>query len=255
MGNAFLHGTGGGAALNFKVAAYASAGSYPATAAENTIGIITTTAIPGYVFAPSEPDTAGLAAGTVWIKTGTSSAVGFNALKKNAIMIYPTACKQLVSGTWVDVTAKSFIGGAWVDWVAYLFTEDDGQVVPWVFSSYNSNGTVSEQNGAIVFSYSAVDNAYTAAGTENAVDLSGFTKLCFDVQVSTMYSSSEGPIVVGVTSAQVVAGYQKNTFTASATTEADSVRRTVTVDISDLSTGYISIHGLMKATVYNVWME
>lgn len=255
MGTAYLYGNGGGVGLNFKVEAYATAAQLPASAAENTIGVITSTAIPGYVFAASEPDKANLPAGTVWIKTGASSNLAFNAVKKNTIMVYPTACKQLLGGSWVDVTARSFIGGKWVDWIAYLFTESDGQVVPWVFASYNNNGTVGIQNGAIVFGYSVVDNAYTAAGTEMAVDLSGFTKLCFDVQVSTMYGSSEGPIAVGVTPARVAAGYQKNKFTKSASTAADNVRRVITVDISGLSTGYISIHGLMKATVYNVWME
>lgn len=244
---------GGGAILNFKVVRYANENVLPETAKENTIAVFTEIDIKNSVFSstePKEPEN-----GIVWFKTGSSSPVAFNALKKGTVMVYPVTAKQYVNGSWVDVMAKSYIDGNWVDWFVYLFTEGEGQNVPWVFSTYNEKGTVVEENGTIVFSYSTVDNAYTAAGTEYAVDLSGFTKLFFDLQVSTMYGSVEGPIAVGITSAQVVAGYQKNTFIASASSEADNVRRTVEVDISNLDSGYVSIHGLMKAVVYNVWME
>lgn len=54
--------------------------------------------------------------GMVWISTGTSSAVAFNALKKNGIQVYPLSAKQYIGGAWVDVTAKSYQNGAWADW-------------------------------------------------------------------------------------------------------------------------------------------
>lgn len=225
----------------------------PSDPKENTIWVKTAAEITGYAFSTAAPDDA--YEGMVWIRTGSSSPVALSMLKNTTIMVYPAAAKQYVGGLWVDVSAKSFIGGEWMSWIQYLFTENGGQNVPWVFRAYNANGTVSQENGSIVFSYSTVDNAYTAAGTQYAVDLSGFTKLCFDLKVTAMYSSVEGPIAVGVTSAQVVAGYQKNTFIASASCDADSVRRTVEVDITNVNSGYVSIHGLMKATVYNVWAE
>lgn len=55
--------------------------------------------------------------GAVWIQTGNSSPVEFNALKKNSIHIYPLSAKQYVGGAWVDKDAKSYQSGAWVDWI------------------------------------------------------------------------------------------------------------------------------------------
>ena len=61
-------------------------------------------------------DDVNLEEGMVWISTGTYSTVTFNALKKNAIMVYPLSAKQLINGAWVRKTAKTYQNGAWVDW-------------------------------------------------------------------------------------------------------------------------------------------
>lgn len=241
--------TGGAPALNFKVVDVATA---PATPQKNTIWVNTDVPIAGWALSftePSEPEE-----GMVWIVTGTSSKVAFNALKKNTLMVYPTACKQFVNGAWNNVTAKSYIDGEWVDWLAYLFIENGGQQVPWVFKALNTKGTVSEKNGAIVFEYTTVDNNYMAAGTENPEDLSGFTKLCFDLEVRTNFTSGGGEFTIGVTSNQVNAEYN-NTFIASEKPAADSVRKTIKVDVSDITSGYVSAYGIVNATIFNVWRE
>lgn len=106
---------GGGTSLNFDVKAYATEEALlAATPKENTIGVITTTEITGWVFSATEPENP--SEGMVWISTGSSSAVEFNALKKNGIQVYPLSAKQYVSGAWVDVTAMSYQGGEWVEW-------------------------------------------------------------------------------------------------------------------------------------------
>ena len=225
----------------------------PADPKENTIWVNTDVPIAGWALSftePSEPEE-----GMVWIVTGTSSKVAFNALKKNTLMVYPTTCKQFVNGAWNNVTAKSYIDGEWVEWRDYLFIENVGQQVPWVFKALNTKvSNVSEKNGAIVFEYSAVDNSYLAAGSEGAVDLSGFTKLCFDLEVRTNYTSGGGEFTIGVTSKQVNAEYN-NTFIASEKPAADSVRKTIKVDVSGITSGYVSAYGIVNATIYNVWRE
>ena len=224
----------------------------PADPKENTIWVNTDAPITGWALSfaePSEPYE-----GMVWIVTGTSSKVAFNALKKNTLMVYPTTCKQFVNGAWNNVTAKSYIDGEWVDWLAYLFIENGGQQVPWVFKALNTKGKVSEKNGAIVFEYTTVDNNYMAAGTENPEDLSGFTKLCFDLEVRTNFTSGGGEFTIGVTSKQVNAEYN-NTFIASEKPAADSVRKTIKVDVSGITSGYVSAYGIVNATIYNVWRE
>ena len=241
--------TGSAPALNFKVVGGAAAPDNPK---ENTIWVNTDAPITGWALSfaePSEPEE-----GMLWIVTGTNSKVAFNALKKNTLMVYPTACKQFVNGAWNNVTAKSYIDGEWVEWRDYLFIENVGQQVPWVFKAMNAKGKVSEKNGAIVFEYTTVDNNYMAAGTENPEDLSGFTKLCFDLEVRTNYTSGGGEFTIGVTSKQVNAEYN-NTFIASEKPAADSVRKTIKVDVSGITSGYVSAYGIVNATIYNVWRE
>lgn len=132
---------GGGSDLNFKVIAVASESALPSTAAENTIAVITTAPITSYVFSSTAP--ASPAEGMVWFATGTASTVGFNAIKKNGLWVYPTGCQQYVSGAWVAKTAKTYQNGAWADWMALnLYTEGDQHTdITGGFSSSVSSGT------------------------------------------------------------------------------------------------------------------
>lgn len=109
-----MYGFGGvgGTSLNFDVKAYATEETLlAATPKENTIGIITETPITSYIFSATEPSPA--AAGMVWISTGTSSTIEFNALKKNGIQVYPLSAKQYVSDAWVDAPVYIYQNNAW----------------------------------------------------------------------------------------------------------------------------------------------
>ena len=134
---------GGGAALNFKVVGYATKEELlAATPAENAIGIITEIPITGYHFGTEEPSPA--AAGMVWITTGTASGVEFNALKKNAIQVYPVCAKQYISGAWVDKTAKSYQGGKWVDWIFKEYIYKNGEAATEL--TYGPGATLAADN-------------------------------------------------------------------------------------------------------------
>lgn len=112
-------GGGGGTSLNFDVKAYATEEAMlAATPKENTIGIITTTPITSWIFSATEP--AETMEGMVWITTGTSSTVKFNALKKNCIQVYPISAKQYVSGAWVNKNMKCYQNGKWRDFGYYI---------------------------------------------------------------------------------------------------------------------------------------
>lgn len=114
---------GGGNDLNVKVIAVASESALPTTAAENTIAVITTTGITSYVFASTAPTSP--VEGMVWFATGTASAVGFNAVKRNGLWVYPTGCQQYVSGAWVPKVAKIYQNGAWRVWSRHLYNAGD----------------------------------------------------------------------------------------------------------------------------------
>lgn len=104
-------GAGGDGGFNFSVKAYSSEASVPTTAAENTIAVITSTAIPSYVFSSTQPTSP--SAGMVWIMVG-SSGDGFNALGgKNTLNVYPLIIQQYVNSTWVVKASKIYQNGKW----------------------------------------------------------------------------------------------------------------------------------------------
>jgi hypothetical protein len=176
---------GGGTSLNFDVKAYATEEVLlAATPKENTIGIIPTTPITSWIFSATEP--AEPVEGMVWLETGISSDVEFNALKKNGIQVYPASAKQYIGGEWVDVTAFSYQNEEWVEWETSLVVLKDGVLNygPWVpvNSSQFSNGTIN-----------AVANSQqgNSGYLSNKIDTSGRKKLIFrlesDVKNSDLY--------------------------------------------------------------------
>lgn len=103
---------GGGGGLNFSVKAYASESSLPASASENTIAVITETAITGWVADVKEPGSP--TDGIVWIKVGTESKVPFNALRRNVIAIYPVSVLQYTNGEFANMDAYIYKNSTWV---------------------------------------------------------------------------------------------------------------------------------------------
>lgn len=114
-----FNASGGGAPLNFKVLG----GTSQPSGQENTIWVNTDVGITSWVFAPTAPEAP--SEGMVWISTGLSSTVAFNALRKNTLQVYPLAAKQYVGGQLVAREAKSFRGGEWVEWVTYYYNSGD----------------------------------------------------------------------------------------------------------------------------------
>lgn len=187
---------GGGSSLNFKVIAVASESALPSSAAENTIAVITTTAITSYVFSSSAPTSP--AEGMVWFATGTASTVGFNAVKKNGLWVYPTGCQQYVSGTWVTKTAKTYKSGAWVEWRLYLYNAGDectditggwttsGYAIPSGQEGY-LNPLLKESNR---FVSNGGNSTLSMLGTNLPVDTTGYSTLKTLANVTGTFSST-----------------------------------------------------------------
>lgn len=125
---------GGGASLNFTVVG----NPQPSSPKENTIWINTDVPISSYAFSVEQPEGV---PGMVWISTGTSSTIEFNALKKNGIQVYPISAKQYVEGAFAEVTAKSYQNGEWVGWVDYIYNR--GQTKYTFTSSSKKNSSSS----------------------------------------------------------------------------------------------------------------
>ena len=208
---------GGGAALNFKVVGYATKEELlAATPAENTIGIITEIPITGYHFGKEEPSPA--AAGMVWITTGTRSPVEFNALKKNAIQVYPISAKQYISGAWVDKVAKSYQGGEWVEWFDGT-VYDNGKFAPG-FSYVTKAGNTESWVDASTDAYLAATGRFGFIYLTPKIDMTPYTTLTMKVKNGAR---------VGVSSDGTESGLIAHTA-AGATTETE-----YTVDITDVN--------------------
>lgn len=221
MGIAFLHGNGGGGAgLNYKVVGGTTEPTNPKV---NTIWINTSAKITGHVFDVSQPT--GIE-GLVWIKIGTSSAVAFNALKKNTIQVYPIGAKQYVDGAWVNVAAYTYLSSGKIQWAyerRYLYkdgpiTDETGD---WSLKAIHANTgntttgiqfsagstltlTGSNSSGSGQWSYGELKHAKT-------VKTNGATKLCISFTKFTGGTGSDGnPILAISTNKTSVADFDSS---------------------------------------------
>lgn len=189
---------GGSGGLNFKIV---GGTIQPTSPRENTIWVNTSVKITGYVFDVNHPTGRD---GFVWIQTGTSSSAPFNALKKDAIQIYPTGAKQYISGAWVDVVAKTYQDGAWVDWAVFLFKNGnryESLTGGWG-TGYKTNSAFSAVDASfgseIGFSISRVAsriNCCQIAATKNKIDLAKASKVRFKF---TSVGGNSGYVRVGI---------------------------------------------------------
>lgn len=176
-----LNMTGGGAPLNFKVV---GGTAEPASPAENMIWVNTDAEITGWIFSAEQPESAEV--GTIWIKTGASSPVAFNALKKNGVMLYPLSVMQYEQSTasaWVSRTAKTYRDGSWVDWWNGELYEAGN-----IYESVTGGWTSDETSGAPAITYG--ESSMTITATEEGVskkvrtgkkiDMSGWSTLTFE---------------------------------------------------------------------------
>lgn len=195
---------GGGLPMNFRVTGGAV---QPETASENTIWISTDQKITSWIFAsaaPAEPEE-----GMVWILTGSSSAVEFNALKNNSLQIYPVSAKQYISGEWADKTAKIYQRGNWVDWIVYLYNCGDSfdpvtggyKKVSYSSGSEYANLDASLDDGCIYVSASTNQSngsARCGMSTENAIDLTGVSLIQAKGNCSEARNTAAGVSGVGI---------------------------------------------------------
>ena len=188
-----LEGFGGGnAPLNFKVA---GGTAEPANPRENMTWIHTDVPITRHYFSATQPEN--MAEGEVWISTGRSSRVAFNALKKNSIMVYPMKAKQMVSGSLVERTAKTYQDGQWREWTTYLFTNGDecaDITGGWQSAMVSDSCTLTKEiTDAGVLRMTAAAGGNHRKGyfyTEKEIDLSGADSVRFNI--TEFYATNDG---------------------------------------------------------------
>lgn len=174
-----INESGGGAGINLKVV---GGTTQPTSPAENTVWVNTSTAISGYVFSAAEPESP--TEGLLWIQTGTSASVPINIHRKNTLMVYPTACRQYVSGAWVSREAKTYKDGEWVEWwTGMLF--DNGDEYTAITGGFSGVGSFQKAENADGYLHLLAEyGKYGAYLTENAIDLTDFSTLTAIVKTS-----------------------------------------------------------------------
>ena len=201
----------------------------------------------------------GMTEGMVWIATGTTSTVEFNALKKNGITVYPLGAKQYVSGAWVDKIAKIYQDSGWKSVLStvYLFKSGEGSLVPFTKKlSGSGSGYACEITTSNITASSYVSDSeagYVSFYTTNKVDLTGFSTLYFEVKVTKAWGDEEPTF--GVASATIPASETGiNKFVAKKIVGVSS-RKTISVDITNIDSGYVGAWAVGNFIVYNIWYE
>ena len=180
------------AGLNFKVVGGASE---PTNPSENTIWVNTDTEITSWTFSTTEPEAS--SEGMVWIITGKSSSVDFNALKKNNITVYPIFAKQCVDGSWVGVQCMSYQNGAFVKWIPAgalyyegnecVDTSGGWQARGWAMSSTNKTTvepTITNNDDHMQISVPSSGVACGAVEVINDQDLTSVNSITIDFEMT-----------------------------------------------------------------------
>lgn len=237
---------GGRSALDFRVV---GGTTQPSSPANKTIWVNTSTEISGWTFASSKPVSP--SAGEVWFQTGTSSPAAFNALKENVLTVYPAACEQYVSGSWVKKEAKSYLSGSWVPWYLYLYTAGDVHsdvtggyeaLALKISADYGGNTltatapTLTTGGSSMSISLSNGSAGYNKSGsvlTKNKIDLSNYSSLTFKFTKSIGNTSNYATFYVSSSNST-------NPVSAAAGEQVlgSSAATSVTLDVSSLSGEY-----------------
>lgn len=196
-----MTGGGGGGGLNFKVVQYTATPT--GTAKENTIGVVTDTAISDWVMQSEEPTGS---EGLVWIEVAAESDVAFYADKKQLVKLYPKAVKQYIGSSWASLNAFVYQDGEWVAFSSSQFIiYQSGEGMFPNFSSGGSGGSrkVEENSNGIHLQASVVSqkggSSYCYAYTTDKIDVSGFDNLYFTL-VSYRNVWKNGSTVIAVSS-------------------------------------------------------
>lgn len=216
--------------LNFQVKTYPSETELKAdNPKENTIGVITTTTMSSWVFSATEP--AEPEVGMVWIRVEKSSIVEFNALKKNALNVYPIDAQQYVGGAFADVVAKSYQNAAWNDWwngELYIEGNEYENITGgWTVSGYTHYNTLNAATKeANRIKLQGSSSANQLSGTDKPIDLTEFSQVCVDIEV-TGAASNGASLTIGIGKTKYVVD-----MIVEQAAGATIGRRTINIDVS-----------------------
>lgn len=233
-----IFNTSGGVSLNFKVAGGVTR---PESPRENTIWINTDVEIPSWIFSATEPEEP--AEGMVWISTSSENSYGFNAMRKNGIMVYPLEAWQYSDGEWAVKDSMIYKDSVWRSlWSGNLYNWGDectlaggtwmSQAVPRTSGGASEVRSISKGSASMSISAGS-SNTGTIIRKSRKINLSGQKKLVFNGELYNPSSAgSEFWASVCVWS-NIGSTYQQN-VAAVAHQGSGKNTSTITVDVSGL---------------------
>ena len=239
----------GGTKLNFEVTAYATEEELlAATPSNNTVGVITDTAITSWVFSPFEP--AEPTEGMVWFELSTKGDVFFEALKKNSIVLCPKVCKQYVNGTYVVRSAHFYNDSNWTQFAHqyfYLYNEGD------TCDEITGGWTVSAIKDDHLYIWWDRDDNEVPADTTNNIPTSKYNNIYIEYEVVNVMESGNGSFQWCLLNPEDREMKFGQVLTNGKVSDG---RQTLEVDISDVNEDYrLRLRGWYHATkVYRVWL-
>lgn len=239
-GNGNLGG-GSVAGLNFKIVAVESENMLPSYPNENTIAIFSETEINGYSFGITEPESP--EEGMLWILTGCTSPVAFNALKKDTIMVYPSSAKQYVTGIWMPVQAMTYQKGEWINWIQYLINNGFAAIE---FITQRIEITESSGNMTISGTASGFHEMYA-----DNIDLTAWNNIVLTGSFNVGASGSG--LILAVWEIDVDEVIYSSAVSYEVITDGGA-----TLDVSSLSGKYkvgICTVGISKHTIYDLYLK
>lgn len=191
----------------------------------------------------------GDATGMVWITTGAVSPAAMNVDKKHTVMVYPISCKQYVSGSWADKTAKTYQGGQWHDWGMFLYNYGETDLdFTFTTNSFSENSGLASNHIYLVATYKSQANVTAAA--EPAIDLTPYS--IAKVEMSATLTDGTGSSYVGF-------GKTKGSYSSASYSCSSLSLQVVEIDISSLSGEYFFTAyrdaGTGETKIYSVYLQ
>ena len=162
----------------------------------------------------------------------------------------------------VSITTEGQVETVTLTLKLYLFKSGEGVVDDWtpLYGGYTNAAVTSEKmtlNGGETFYYSST----AAVTSNNAIDLSGYSKLVVDVQTNKA-ATDNVYAWVGVSATKFTRGTENSTISISnsaAYTKISTITRyEIEVNIANINTGYVFVASdgtNINTTAYNIWLE
>lgn len=197
--------------------------------------------------------------------TGTSAktwTATVNATGTYTVTATATDGSGKTKSTTVSITAEGQVETVTLTFKLYLFKSGEGVVDDWtpLYGGYTNAAVTSEKmtlNGGEALYYSST----AAVTSNNAIDLSGYSKLVVDVQTNKA-ATDNVYAWVGVSATKFKRGSESSTISISNsdayTKISTTTRYEIEVDIANINTGYVFVASdgtNIKTTVYNIWLE